>query len=275
MRDGRLSPSSIVRPDFPEGDHHWLLGVRSVDAVEYFAPSPDRAAAALAERARWLAVDPDRYVQWLPEAAEPIRETCELLEIAATGATPRERLLALGRNYEGDLVWLRPGAGETWNVVGGAVCFPSEWALADKLGRPLAEVHGPVPRLNEQIGRRIDTFLAGFDDRRGWKRMNWSLTADAERNHHPALRRPKLAAQTPPEQICIRWEHQLLLRLPTSGAVLFAIRIELQPLVELKSDIENAARLSRLLETMAPDAAQYKGVTAVRDRLVAYLRAAV
>lgn len=201
-----------------------------------------------------------------------MEETLPLLQRSLTGSSAYERLLELGRLCEHDLVWLLPDEAGVWNVVGGVVCFPSEWGLGEKLGRSLAEVHGPVPQLNEVLANRIDTFLNGFDARFGWRRLNWSLAGDAERNHHPDRRLPKLDAATRPEETFVRWEHQLLARLPQSGAILFALRIELQSLVELKADAEGSARLARQLETMSPEIAGYKNTAAARARLIRFLR---
>jgi hypothetical protein len=268
------SPSPQIatwRRAFPAGDHHWTLGVERFDVAEFFAPSTERDDV-LAERARWLADDAARYAQLLPEAVEPLEETIAQLRLKLAGFTPTERLLELGRRCEHDLIWLRPVDDGTWRVVGGVACFPSEWALGEKIGRPLADVHAPVPLLNDDLARRIDAVLNGCDDRAGFRRFNWSLSADVERNHHPNRRLPKLDAATPPENVTVRIEHQLLLRLAPSGAVLFALKIELVGLPQLKTDPESAARLARLLETMSPDVAKYKNLIIARERLITYLR---
>jgi len=274
MSRGELQRSETWQLAFPPGDHHWSLGVRRSDLAEFFAPTPDREAV-LAERRRWLAEDPLRYAQLRREGNAAFEETLSLLapDVAAdlpTAAT-YDRLLELGRRCEHDLVWLRPDAAGAWVVVGGVVCFPSQWALDEKLGLPMDSVHGPVPGLNAALSTRIDAFLNGLDTRVGRLRFNWSLAADAERNHHPHRRLPPPNAETSPTETFVRIEHQFLTQLPQSEAILFALRIEVVPLAEVRTHAEPAARLARLLETMSPEVAAYKNLAAARPQLVAYL----
>ena len=40
------------------------------------------------------------------------------------------------------------------------LCFPSRWRLHEKLGRPLAEVHGKVPFYGDRLARPVDRFMA-------------------------------------------------------------------------------------------------------------------
>ncbi|TKB77969.1 MAG: DUF3445 domain-containing protein, partial [Mesorhizobium sp.] len=74
----------------------------------------------------------------------------------------------------------------------------------------------------------------------------------------------------------IRVERQTLRKLPVSGDVLFTIRIHLDPLAVLERHRDRAAPAASLAEQLLTlDEAQldYKGMTADRDRLVAWLRA--
>lgn len=266
---------------FPEGDHRWSMGLRPADPASYFAPR-DPAGEVLRERARWLTEEPQKYAMLLPEATECLSETIDLanrwnaangapIVCAAPNADAAVRLQALGRAWEADVVWLVPRADGEFHVVGGIVCFPSSWALTDKFGLPMRDVHEPVPGLNAALGGQIERFLAKLASGAAWSRENWSLSRSDERNQHTSRPRAALDADTPLDEVRIRLEHQLLMRLPSSGAVLFGIRIELVPLTELKRDPAAATRFARILRTMAPEAGAYKNFAAARVHLAELL----
>lgn len=267
---------------FPEGDHRWAMGLRPADPASFFAPR-DPTGEVVRERARWLAEEPAKYAALLPEAFGCLTETIDLANrwSAESGALPvvqdvpkadaAGRLQALGRAWEADVVWLAPRAGGEIQVVGGIVCFPSSWALTDKLGLPMRDVHGPVPGLNLALGGQVDRFLAKLASGTAWSRENWSLSRSDERNQHTSRPRAAFDAHTLLDEVRIRLEHQLLTRLPVSGAVLFGIRIELVPLAELKRDPAAADCFARILRTMAPEAAAYKNFAAAREHLLILL----
>ncbi len=257
------------------------MGLRPADPADFFAPR-DPTGEVLRERARWLTEEPEMYAAVLPEALGCLSETIDLanrwnaangapIVCAAPNADAAVRLQALGRAWEADVVWLAPHADGEVRVVGGIVCFPSSWALTEKLGLPMRDVHGPVPGLNAALGGQVERFLAKLASGTAWSRENWSLSRSNERNQHTSRPRAAFDAQTPLDEVWIRLEHQLLMRLPASDAVLFGIRIELVPLMELKRDPAAAARFARILRTMAPEAAAYKNFVAVREHLAGLL----
>lgn len=254
------------------------MGLRPTEAATFFAPTAD-AAEVLAERRQLLDVDPDRYTA-LTQAAEPaIDETAEwLLAVAscdvadvATAADVRARLLALGRRLEADLVWMHPRGDDAHRLIAGVVCFPSSWDVHEKLERPMRMIHAPVPGLDEALGRQVDRFLAKLEPGAVWTRENWSVAADPRLNHHPTLPKTPFPDDLRADQVWIRLEHQLLVRMPRSGSVLFAIHVEPVPLPKIVAQPKIAARLARLLETMSPAALDYKRLATARDAIVRLL----
>lgn len=260
---------------FPELDHRWTMGLRPVDSSATFFADQDASGATRAERERWLASDPQAYAALWPEAEESLQETIAWARHLGTdvpaAASPWDQLLALGRAWEPDFVWMQPDADADYRLIGGVVCFPSSWALKDKVGRPIRDVHAPVPGLNDALGRQIDTFLAKLAPEQPWRRENWSLRRDAERNHHPSIARPRLDETIQADEVWLRVEHQLLVKLPRCGSVLFGIRIELVPLAEVLADPVTTQRLARNLATMSPEAAGYKDLLAARPALLRML----
>lgn len=266
---------------FPDADHRWIMGLRAGDPLDTYFARHDLTGSMLAERARWFAEQREQYLAYLPEADAGIRETARLAncwgvplddQFADPTCDSLSLLHALGSALEPDLVWMHPDGTGTHRLVGGAVCFPSSWALSDMLGRPMSEVHALVPGLNALLSRQIETFLAKLAPGAPWQRENWSLARDFDLNHHPSRRRPRLDATVTPEEVCLRLEHQLLLKLPHSGSVLFGIRLELVPLTVVLQNQSAASRLARLLATMTAAAAEYKGLGTARPQLLQLLQ---
>jgi heme-dependent oxidative N-demethylase alpha subunit-like protein len=261
---------------FRDADHRWIMGLRQGDSLaDYFADA-DPTNAIRAERGRWLADDPHKYAALLPESEPALEETVELARSWGVPIdvekTPFEQLLALGRAWEPDFLWMHPSADGVHRLIGGVVCFPSSWALQEKLGRPMTEVHDLVPGLNDALGRQIEMFLAKQIPGAVWRRENWGLSRDAELNHHPSRPRRRLDATITAADVWIRLEHQLLLKLPRSGSVLFGIRVEPVPLSNVIADPQAATCFARILSTLTPASAAYKDVSTAGPALIAMLQ---
>lgn len=185
-------------------------------------------------------------------------------------------LWTAARLVQEDLVLMRRG--ETgWRLAAASLSFPSSWRLADKFGRPIHEIHAPVPgfggatRNAELIARMFDNMRA----RTSVLRWNWSVYGDAQLFHphdSPARRfGPGARADT----VFLRVERQTLRRLPVSGDIVFTIRVIVDPLeaLERRSDAAQiAASLIGQLEELSPEQLDYKGMTAERDRLIERLK---
>jgi hypothetical protein len=255
---------------FLPGDFRWHLGLGPGEARTFFSPSADGAARRL-ERARWLAEAPDEYALLTTAGAPIFAETLALAR--SWGAVVGEdSVVGLGRAWEPDFVMLSLGDGP--RVEGGAVCFPTSWALREKLGRSLIETHGPVPRLNDELAARIATALHKLAPGTAWARDNWGLVRSPQLNRHPRRQLPRLDATATPDEVWLRVEHQLLFKLPQTGGVLFGIRLAHVSLWEVLAVPEARDGLRRALESMPDDAADYKGLSSIRPRLLGWLRAA-
>ena len=67
----------------------------------------------------------------------------------------------------------------------GSVCFPSHWRLADKLGRSVAEIHGPVHHYDHELEARVDHFFERLRPDHPVVRRNLSI------HNHDELFRPE------------------------------------------------------------------------------------
>jgi hypothetical protein len=237
----------------------WLgMGTRALDPDRWLERDED-AERDLAEKARLLATCHDEVFAALDTPA--VRAgSVEVLELvtAATGADPPPSLHPLdaaGRLVQEDLclLVLRNGAP---HLDAASLCFPSYWRLADKLGRPLAEVHGPVAHYADELASRVDRFIARLPaDRPVWRR-NWSVHDDpAYFLPSPTPSRPRTA----PDGLWLRSERQTLRRLAASGTVLFTIRTQQVPLAVLAERPDVAHRMAAAIDAWSPELLAYKG----------------
>ncbi len=266
---------------FTEEDYRFHMGLRRGVAAEFFQPTAQHDAFA-EERRRWLRNEPQTYSAFLPES-EALLDECVALASDWRSITPEqhaslfalnaplERGLRLGEILEPDFLLLRPDAAGRFQLVGGCVCFPSSWNLAEKMGHPLEFIHGPVPGLNVQLSRQIDAFLARLTSGTAWLRHNWGLSRSPELNQHPSRPLPRLDDSVTLAEVWLRVEQQALVALPASCGVLFAIRITMHSLAEVKQDATTAERLARALRTMAAEVTAYKGLATARERVAELL----
>jgi hypothetical protein len=254
----------------PDGDYRFHMGLRQGTGGEFFAPS-EEASFVRKLRSSLLAEAPEACALVPSPAPSALEEAVSLLS-AWSGQVFADALSA-ARHCEPDWLVLAPDAEGLLRVAGGVVCFPSSWSLPEKAGLPVSEVHGPVPGLNSSLGRGIDTFLARLAPGAVWLRDNWGLSANAGLDHHPRHRFPPPGTAADLSNTWLRLEQQLFSRLP-GGGVLFAIRVSTHRLDGFAAFPDISARLARALESMPAEVADYKGVTAARERLVQRLRGA-
>jgi len=282
---------------FPDEDYGFRLRFEQSPAAEFFAASEQREGI-LGERQRWLRDTPTKCMAVLPEAAPLLEETLSLAKEfsgeqelppggahrlyggdragPAMDALPQrdlpEQVLKLGECWEPDFLLLKAAAEGQIRLLAGCVCFPSSWSLEEKIGRPIEEIHEPVPGLNVAIGPQIHRFLSKLRPNTAWLRSNWGLSRSPELNQHPWRRLPRLDATVGADEIWLRVENQALVSLPGSGGILFGIRIANYPFTAMTSNPDLARRLSRALETMPEAVARYKGIAPARERLIELMR---
>lgn len=214
----------------------------------------DAFDAQMAERDRLIAKDA-ALVHGLHEAARPA--AAELLELvlAKVRQTPgylvakdhvtrpdgavvtidrAVPLLVLGRLVQEDLCILQHDGAE--HVLSGAIlCFPANWTLAEKLGRPMVGIHVPVASYGADLARRVQRLLDAIRPEQPLWRAN-ALIYDDPTLHQPRPEATRRAHATQGQYL--RSERQCLLRLPQTRAVVFTIHTYVVRL----ADLEPAAR---------------------------------
>ncbi len=255
---------------FPDQDYRFHLTLRKGNLAEFFG-SPD--LAVLAERRRWLRDDPARYIVGGTDAAALVAEAETLASewvgpATVAGGDLTARLADLGGRLEPDVVLMAPATGGAFRLRAGVVCFPSSWALTDKFGLTLDEIHGVVPGLNPALAPAIGQFLHRLQPGAPFERANWGLAATPEFNLHPSLGRPRLGRVLDLARTWVRIEDQILAALPATRGILFGIRVRVVPLTQMLAIPALRAGLHRALVTMPDALAVYKGLAPVRTELI-------
>lgn len=256
---------------FPAGDFAFHMKFRRGEIAPFYRNQDD--ASVLAERRKWLSQAPDKYAGALTGAEELLGEAVELANSfglqVGWGSNALETMLNLGKVWEPDLLLMKaPSMAAQPELLAGAVCFPSSWALEEKMGKGLDVIHGPVPTLNEQFANPVQQFLSRMKPGISWERINWGLSRSPELNQHPGRGLPRLDATVTLDEVWFRAEYQSLVSLPKSGGVMFGIRLVIEPLTALLSDVEFVEGLRKAARTMPEPIARYKGLLPARDRLL-------
>jgi hypothetical protein len=253
-------------------------------------------AAALAAKQALLAARHGEVFSALPEAAAPAAELLALLgwhlpqhhaahfrrdaDSLRNLATAEDWNLAhpalhpldlAGRLVQEDLCLLLPQE-ETYRLVGASLCSPNRWRLGDKIGKPLAAVHDPVPGYAATLQRPVDRFFARLTvDKPVW-RLNWGVTDDPTPfQPEPCPGTRAVTAETAGERLWLRVERQTLRRLPETSAVVFTIRTHVTRLDAAIATGSSAVELAAALRDMAPATEAYKHLAPLRPALLAWL----
>jgi len=218
--------------------HPARMGLEPLPLEDWLRPRAGDEAL-LAERARLIATYASDVMAALPEADAAVAELALLLQQRgiklAEGHSAILTLTALGHALAEDLCILTPAADGGYRLTAGVLCFPNRWRLREKLGGDVLAVHGPVPDYHGELAQTVDRFLARLKPERAYLRRNWGLSSS------PALFLPDPTPAVDPRQdgspIFLRREDQSFLKLPETGAVIFAIRTRVTPWSETPADL--------------------------------------
>src|SRR2546430_1967175 len=161
---------------FPDEDYRFNFRFDRGSFAGFFAPTSEHDQI-LAERQRWLQSAPQTYGALLPEGIPLLEEAIELglAEQVLPKEFPSHRaitpplhhsiLLELGATWEPDFLFLKPDSADKIILLGGCVCFPSSWSLAEKIGRPIETMPEDMAQYKGIAGARahIISMLRGLD----------------------------------------------------------------------------------------------------------------
>lgn len=133
----------------------------------------------------------------------------------------------LGHILQEDICLLEK-RGEEHLLTGAVLCFPASWRLSEKIGRPLTQIHEPVPEYDANLARRVQRLFDGVRAGRPIWRFNALWYDDAELYQPRSVSTPRTLNDQATAPF-LRSERQVIWRLPQSDAVLFTIHTYVLP----------------------------------------------
>jgi len=278
--------------DLAERPFRWRMGLKPLELADWIVVD-EHYERDLAEKERLLAEHHDDVVAVLPGTEDAALEVLDAVEGhvgrrdpeyvgPATGGVPpvpsdEHPIERASRLVQEDLC-LHTVVDGRLVLSAASVCFPTRWRLADKIGRPLEDIHAPVPGYGD-IAANVDRVLGQLRvDRPVW-RTNWSVMDD------PALHQPTghgrddarwITAENAGERLWLRFERQTLRRFPRHDSVVFTIRVFQRSFAELTARPDVATWLAGAIRALPPEVASYKSIAPFGDAAVEWLaRAAV
>lgn len=147
----------------------FTIGLKPLDPADWIEVD-GHLLPYLAEKRRLYAEIPERVFVEQDGTRDAQQEVLELLGaylperfpdthrrsdagVAVVGATSRPTipsslagapLVAASLLVQEDLILMRRGE-DGWRLAAGSLCFPSSWSLLEKFGKPLQQIHEPVP----------------------------------------------------------------------------------------------------------------------------------
>src|SRR5688572_10069685 len=191
---------------------------------------------------------------------------------------PYEPMEYIGRQCQGDFSIQDQRDGQLW-MDAGIITTQADWSLDFDIGMNFFEWHGPVPLAHEAgVFDRALKFLLNLQVGRPVRRLNWTMTINPrldtspENYHKWGIDRTTVTPENVGDKVHLRVELQGLWRLPRSNAILFSIRCYLIKMKELVTVPKWGRRLPRVLETLPPEIADYKGLTRYRQTTIDWLK---
>jgi dimethylamine monooxygenase subunit A len=177
-----------------------------------------------------------------------------------------------GRLVPEDLCLLVPTEAD-YILGAGSVCFPLYWQLPEKMGKSVADIHGPVPGYEAKLERPVQNYFAHLQPNTPGYRFNWSIVARPDLVLAPE-REPRSENFTPEnigEHLWLRVERQTLRRLPKTDAILFGIRTYIYPLSLLARYPQAASEFAQALRQVPSPMQVYKHLADDQDALLGFL----
>jgi hypothetical protein len=293
----RPLPEQIVHLPFGPGPYRMAMDLVTVPESAWFE-FDNRYPAEMAEKRRLLATIPAEVFAVTPESDDARREALALIVAAlmthhpdwfsrdASGALCNhltgeswgirsgDPLDLAGRLVQEDLCLIQIGAAGPM-FTAASLCFPSRWRLLDKIGKPLASVHAPVPLYADRLAGPVDRFMRNLKPGHIVSRLNWSLLDD------PALFQPggkwrvqgstDITPKNAGSRVFLRVERQTLRRLPVTQAVLFGIRVHVYPLDRVIDRSGRAAALVSAIRALPEEIEHYKSLLPFKQALLEWL----
>lgn len=266
-----IAPPRLERapPFFPfqAGAPRFGPALNPIDPETWLTPDTE---AHVIDWKQALLDQPELTYRCLPQGREAAREAAQAVGKALHCETGGS-LIAASRRVSDDLVVMTPDLEGQWRCTALTLTAPTFFSIAEVIGRDVAALHGPVPQA-AQLSARISRVFSGLSVGLVLERFNWTLQYGADRFTPDSRPLKQRAATCDPKtdwtQLFLRVERQTIIKLEATGAILFTIRVCLDPVVALR--VEDRPALAKAWRALGQEGRLYKGWAAY-ERLVGAL----
>lgn len=242
---------------FLAGPPDFMVGLHPIPLESWLLP--DWEAACLPAKRALLNSRSEQVCAALEGAQEAALEAGALM----VGAASLEEAAAC---VSDDPVILQKRDGE-WRATAMVLCAPTFFSAQEAIGKSLGALHGPVPDVlgpNETQGlaQRVARIFDALAPDTVLERFNWTVQPGPERytpQAQPVFERAaKLGAESAADLLHLRVERQTIRKLPESQAVLFCIRVSIDPLRDALAQSGARALFAQAWESAPLRVRQYK-----------------
>ncbi|KAM6493012.1 Protein of unknown function (DUF3445) domain containing protein [Amanita muscaria] len=151
-------------------------------------------------------------------------------------------------------------------------CSAVGWRLREKMGRPLHEIHGPVPFYREKMQFSMDRFFSKMPCNKPIQRGSWSFEigqplylqpGDEEWSH-----RDTQLSSLKIEEIFLRVDWQTLRRLPKSQAIIFNFKGIFTPVTSFRNEPYIPRLVLKILREAKEPFLEYKSTRHIAHKLM-------
>src|SRR5215212_2249662 len=151
---------------FLDGPWKLAMGLNALDPADWLWRD-EAFAAETAQRLGLLATRPHEVHAMLPGALPAVRELVALVHDffgvgSAAAARDSDDLASLAGLAQEDFCVMQARPEGAYALTAALLCAPAHWRLAEKLGKPLADIHSPVPGFAARLGSAAERFFASL-----------------------------------------------------------------------------------------------------------------
>ncbi|MBY9065540.1 DUF3445 domain-containing protein [Hyphomonas sp. WL0036] len=237
-------------------------GLRPIDPGSWLHPDTEAAAWLGEKRQIMKARRGEVFASRIDESlmARVARRVLAGAPGEAGWETPLEVAAA---SVSDDICILTKDEGGLWRLMAASLVAPTFWRLAEKIGAPLSGLHEPVPGANPGMVGRIHRMFDALRPGQVLERFNWTVQPGADRFTPSQAPYKALAAQLPEEgaldALWLRVERQTISKQAEGDAVVFTIRVAVDPLRAALAGAGHAEAFRAAWKGIDPVLAEYKG----------------
>lgn len=249
------------------GPRHLRMGVRGLSDGPWLIR--DELTDAELELKANLLAEHDSLVMLDEGFDDAAAELVSAMGIVADGPVI-DRLEAACRLVPEDVL-LMAQQDSKWELVGGWLVFPNQWTIEDKMGESLALIHDPIDGYEEMLRYKADTFFDRLGTTRIFWRRNWFFHDQPTFFQPEKLENRPMRSAEEASRLFIRSEYQTLRRLPETDVIVFTVKTQVAPIVEMRARSDLSGRVVEFLSSASDRSLANKDADGRHEAIIEYL----